>query len=366
MHLIRRLAVLLACCLAPTLAGAGPTSLITLAVPPGGPEESFSPGVRLASDLGLVEEEFLVSGVATVYTYGNPPVREEPIPIGIFTDIPYTTRIIVRRPADSADFNGTVVIEWWNSTAGFDTAPVWDPSAEFFARAGWIYIGVTNSTTSLGFLTGGCSLFGFLPPTCPTRYASLSFANAQAYDMGSQIAGDVTMPLVTMVSYSIIHRVGLEKYVDSAKAAGYAGAIVPDLLFEEADEMSNVCRRQDFSLIQLVTPTTPRERQVRIAELSSGFLYYVSVTGITGERTALPSDLIDNVGWLRKQTNLPICIGFGISGPETAAQLAPVADGLIVGSAVVRRVAEANDKTEAVRAVTQFVEALRESIDAVG
>ena len=172
------------------------------------------------------------------------------------------------------------------------------------------------------------------------------------------------MPLVTMVSYAIIHRVGLDKYVDQAKAAGYAGAIVPDLLVEEADAMSKVCNKADFSLIQLVTPTTPRERQVRIAESSSGFLYYVSVTGITGERNELPTDLVDNVAWLREQTELPICIGFGISGPETAAKLAPVADGLIVGSAIVRRVAAAKSTAEAVDVVGKFVRELREAIDA--
>jgi tryptophan synthase alpha chain len=97
-------------------------------------------------------------------------------------------------------------------------------------------------------------------------------------------------------------------------------------------------------LIQLVTPTTPRERALRIAESSTGFLYYVSVTGITGERGELPPDLIDNVTWLRLQTPLPICIGFGISRPEHVRSLAPVADGLIIGSAIVRRIAAAENK----------------------
>ncbi len=80
---------------------------------------------------------------------------------------------------------------------------------------------------------------------------------------------------------------------------------------------------------------------------SSGFLYYVSVTGITGERTKLPPELLDNVSWLREQTPLPICIGFGISQPEHVKLLAPVADGLIVGSAIVRRIAEAGNKPRA-------------------
>jgi tryptophan synthase alpha chain len=150
-------------------------------------------------------------------------------------------------------------------------------------------------------------------------------------------------PLVSMVSYAIVYRHGLEKYVADAQAAGLAGAIVPDLPVEESGALSRICRAADFSLIQLVTPTTPRPRAIRIAETSTGFLYYVSVTGITGERGELPPELMENVAWIREQTPLPVCIGFGISGPEHVRRLAPVADGLIVGSAVVRRIAAASE-----------------------
>jgi tryptophan synthase alpha chain len=162
---------------------------------------------------------------------------------------------------------------------------------------------------------------------------------------GEGKAGEpIQLPIVTMLSYSIVFRHGLEQYVADAKAAGIAGAIVPDLPVEEAGPLAEICRREDFSLIQLITPTTPRDRALRIAERTTGFIYYVSVTGITGERTALPPEILDNVAWLRQQTPLPICIGFGISGPEHVRMLAPVADGLIVGSAIVRRVAEAATK----------------------
>ena len=196
------------------------------------------------------------------------------------------------------------------------------------------------------------------------RALDRKFKLQEVFDMGTSLIGEVQTPLVTMVSYAIIFRIGLAKYVQQAKAAGYAGAIVPDLLVEEAAEMSKICSDADFNLIQLVTPTTTRDRQVRIAELSSGFLYYVSVTGITGERRALPADLVDNVGWLREQTDLPICIGFGISSAETAKQLAPVADGLIVGSALVRRIAAADGQAAKVQAATEFVKELRVAIDA--
>lgn len=176
----------------------------------------------------------------------------------------------------------------------------------------------------------------------------------------SIVAPKVATPLVTMVSYAIVYRHGLARYVDEAQRAGVAGAIVPDLLVEEAGELADICRKADFSLIQLVTPTTPRERALRIAESSTGFLYYVSVTGITGERTALPQQLLDNVAWLREQTATPICIGFGISQPEHVRLLAPVADGLIVGSAIVRRIASAANrpKAEVLKDVGEYVASL--------
>jgi tryptophan synthase alpha chain len=171
-------------------------------------------------------------------------------------------------------------------------------------------------------------------------------------------------PVVTMTSYAIVHRHGLEKYVGDAQSAGIAGTIVPDLPVEEAEALAKVCRGRDFSLIQLVTPTTPRERAVRIAASTSGFIYYVSVTGITGERTTLPEELVENVAWLRRQTPLPVCIGFGISRPEHVRLLAPVADGLIVGSAIVKRIAaaESRPREQVIREVGDYVTTLLEAM----
>lgn len=170
-----------------------------------------------------------------------------------------------------------------------------------------------------------------------TRALSRGIKLADTFKMLKETTADLPIPVVTMVSYSIVYRHGLKEYVADAQAAGVAGAIVPDLLVEESDELDAICRERDFSLIRLVTPTTPRERALKIAQASTGFLYYVSVTGITGERTQLPPDLIDNVSWLRENSSVPVCIGFGISQPEHVKMLAPVADGLIVGSAIVRR-----------------------------
>jgi tryptophan synthase alpha chain len=178
-------------------------------------------------------------------------------------------------------------------------------------------------------------------------------------------------PFVSMVSYAIIHRIGIDRYLNDASTAGFDGLIVPDLPVEESGVLVQKATVRGLKLIQLITPTTPRERAVEIARSTTGFIYYVSVAGITGERTGLPVDLVESVGWLRTQTDLPICIGFGISGPDQVRHLAPVADGLIVGSAIVRRLAEAvnRPRAEVVREIGQFVGALAqvlaESRDAI-
>jgi len=198
-----------------------------------------------------------------------------------------------------------------------------------------------------------------------TRALDQHIRVASILDMVRGLSGQLPGPIVSMVSYAIIYRHGLEHYVHAAQQAGIAGAIVPDLPVEEAGPLAEICRREDFSLIQLITPTTPRPRALRIAEQTTGFIYYVSVTGITGERTQLPPEIVENVAWLRGQTPLPICIGFGISRPEHVRMLAPVADGLIVGSAIVRRLAEAatRPRQQVLNEIGQYVESLLAALE---
>ena len=198
-----------------------------------------------------------------------------------------------------------------------------------------------------------------------TRALDKKVKLAQIFEMLEEVSATISMPLVTMVSYAIIYRHGLEAYVKRAKQAGISGAIVPDLLAEEAAELSAICKREDFSLIQLVTPMTPKERALKIAATSTGFLYYVSVVGITGERTQLPPELVENVSWLRSQTDLPICIGFGINKPEHVKLLGPVSDGLIVGSAIVKRIASAQEagRDETLKSVGDYAGELLAAID---
>lgn len=187
------------------------------------------------------------------------------------------------------------------------------------------------------------------------------------FAMVSSVKSEIKMPIVSMVSYAIIFRLGVDEYLRQAKAAGIEGAIVPDMPVDESAELSAKCKANDFSLIQLITPTTPRERAVEIAKQTTGFIYYVSITGITGERTDLPPELIENLTWLRTQTDLPICVGFGISKPEHAEVLKPVCDGMIVGSAIVRRIAKATTETksadEVIADVNEFSKSMLNSIN---
>jgi tryptophan synthase alpha chain len=169
-------------------------------------------------------------------------------------------------------------------------------------------------------------------------------------------------PLVAMVSYSLVQHRGSEEFLQQAQEAGFSGAIVPDLPVEESGELARLAASRDFKLIQLVTPTTPRERAVQIAQASTGFLYCVSVTGITGERDQLPHELLDQIAWLRRQTQLPICVGFGISKPEHVRMLRDVADGVIVGSALVRKLEQA--KTRPMPEVAQEIGSLVRTLSA--
>lgn len=157
-----------------------------------------------------------------------------------------------------------------------------------------------------------------------------------------EFTGDA-VPRVAMASYSLIYRRGPETFIREAQAAGLSGAVVPDLPLEEAEEFSRRARNHDFKLILLVTPTTPPERAHRIAQCASGFLYVVSVSGITGERDRLPPELLTQLAWLRDQTDLPLCVGFGISRPEHVQMLREAADGVIVGSALVRTLEKGNE-----------------------
>jgi tryptophan synthase alpha chain len=159
----------------------------------------------------------------------------------------------------------------------------------------------------------------------------------QVFETVASVRSKLSVPLVSMVSYSIVFRFGVERFVKTAREAGFNGLILPDLPPPEAQRICDTVQSGGLETILLVAPTTAPERRKQIAQLSSGFVYYLSVSGITGERDRLPEDLERNVRSLRELTDRPVCVGFGIHRPDHVAQLQGVADGAIVGSAYVKR-----------------------------
>ena len=146
----------------------------------------------------------------------------------------------------------------------------------------------------------------------------------------------VTIPLILMGYYNPMLAYGLEKFIRDAKEAGADGFIIPDLPMEEAEEFMSVAG--DMPLIQMLTPTSPDERMEAIARNAKGFIYLVSVTGVTGERREVSNDLGALIARVREHTSAPVCVGFGIGTPEQAKQVGQLADGVIVGSACVKTI----------------------------
>ncbi len=145
-----------------------------------------------------------------------------------------------------------------------------------------------------------------------------------------------TPPLIGMVSFAIVHRRSAEDFVKRCKEAGLAGLIIPDLPGDEARETFDLVRGAGLDLIQLIAPTTPPERARQIVKTCSGFLYCIAVAGTTGVREQVRDELTQQLKWLRKETDLPLAVGFGISKVEHLAPLKGMADGAIVGSGIVK------------------------------
>lgn len=156
----------------------------------------------------------------------------------------------------------------------------------------------------------------------------------------SEVRSEFATPIVAMMSYSILYRYGLGKFLTAVKQAGFSGLILPDLPPPEAQRVCNEIWQAGLDTILLVAPSTTPARRREIMGLSTGFVYYLSVSGITGERQQLPADLPENLAELRKLSTRPICVGFGISKPGHVKELLGLADGAIVGSGVVRQIRE--------------------------
>lgn len=180
------------------------------------------------------------------------------------------------------------------------------------------------------------------------------------FEMVRRLRKKTDAPLIMMMYINSIFRFGKEKFFSLCAETGIDGVIVPDMPFEEKDEIAEYAEKYNVINISLVTPVS-RERIGKIAKEAKGFVYCVSSTGVTGMRSGFSTDFNEFIGEIRKYTDVPCAIGFGISGPEQAEKLSQYCDGIIVGSAVVNTIAQNPD--DGGETVGRFTKSLRDALD---
>ena len=180
------------------------------------------------------------------------------------------------------------------------------------------------------------------------------------FDMIKRVRNKVNIPLVFMTYINPIYTYGKERFMKGCKQCGIDGVIVPDLPFEEKDEIDSVCDKYGISLVSLIAPTSG-ERIEKIAKEAKGFLYCVSSLGVTGVRSEINSNIEEMINHVKKVSSIPCAIGFGISTPEQAHEMSNIADGIIVGSAIVRLIAEY--KEYSIDPVKEYVKSMKAQME---
>lgn len=166
---------------------------------------------------------------------------------------------------------------------------------------------------------------------------------------------ETKIPLVAMTYYNPVFAYGIKRFVRDAKAAGIDGVIVPDLPPEEAGELILASRKNDFATIFLAAPTSTEDRLKLVANASTGFIYYVSVTGITGAREKLPPQMRLDVKRIKRLSPKPVCVGFGISNKSQAREIASFSDGVIIGSAIINAIGRYMGRKDFINRMIKFV-----------
>ena len=179
------------------------------------------------------------------------------------------------------------------------------------------------------------------------------------FDMVADLRKETDIPLVFMTYLNIVFYYGYEKFFSKCEEVGISGIIIPDLPYEEKDEFDGICKKYDRDLISMIAPTS-KERITMIAKEASGFLYCVSSLGVTGTRSSITTDVGAMVRTAKQAKDIPCAVGFGISGPEQAAAMAAVSDGVIVGSAIMKIIAA--DKPGTTGEVYRFAKELKDAI----
>lgn len=166
------------------------------------------------------------------------------------------------------------------------------------------------------------------------------------------------IPIAFLTYYNLIHHYGLKRFVEKAASSGVDGVIIPDLPPEESFELRRIAKKHKFSIIHLAAPTSSDKRLRKISEVSTGFIYYVSLTGTTGAREELSVKISGSLSRLKRITKKPVCVGFGISTPQQVKSISKIADGVIVGSAIIKVIEKNIAKRDLVEKVGRLVKRL--------
>jgi len=174
-------------------------------------------------------------------------------------------------------------------------------------------------------------------------------------DLVKELRRQTDMPLTLMTYYNPVFCFGEESFTKKARAAGVDGLIVPDLPPEEAGTLTKLAHKNKLDIISFISPTTSRMRMKNITAISRGFIYYVSLTGVTGPRAELPLDLRRHIKEIKKVTKKPVCVGFGVSSASQVKKVYRIADGVIVGSAIIKKIKENLKRKDLAKRVSRFV-----------
>ncbi len=178
----------------------------------------------------------------------------------------------------------------------------------------------------------------------------------------AEIRKESQIPVVLYIYYNLVHKAGLENWIKQCAEAGVDGLLMLDLPPEEAEEYQRLMTEAGLCPIWLIAPTTPEERIELIAKRGDGFIYYVSREGVTGMQSKVSDSIGERTALIRKHSDLPIAVGFGVSNPEQARQVADSADAVVVGSAIVNQIAEFGREPEMAEKVATFVGTLSEAV----
>lgn len=181
----------------------------------------------------------------------------------------------------------------------------------------------------------------------------------KVFDLVTKLRKKVKVPMVFMTYANVVFSYGSERFISRCKEVGIDGLILPDIPFEEKDEFDPICKQYGLDLVSLIAPTS-HERISMIAKEANGFVYCVSSLGVTGTRTEITTNVGEMVSLVKKTKDIPCAIGFGISTPEQAKKMAQYADGVIVGSAIVKIIAQYGE--DAVKPVSEYVKSMKDAI----